>query len=96
MIKHIVFYKLTNYSEKNCNELIEKFNSMDGKIEILKEVSAHADYLRSERSFDVVLEIIVDSKEDLDAYKKDLYHHEIVRPYVHSVISASASVDYEF
>lgn len=93
MIKHIVFYKLTDCTKENCEALRDKFLTMRGQIPAAKEVNAYIDYLRSERSFDVMLEVITESAEGLAEYKAHPFHLENVKPYVHSVIKESASVD---
>ena len=54
MIKHIVMYRLKDRSEDNKKALCDKFSSMKGKIDTLVDVTAGADFLGSERSFDVV------------------------------------------
>ena len=40
MIKHIVMYKLKNSTAENCKAMVDKFMSMQGKIEVLKSVQA--------------------------------------------------------
>ena len=55
MVKHIVMYKLKDSSLENAQALKDKFISMKGKIEVLKEIDAGVDVLKSARSFDVVL-----------------------------------------
>ncbi len=68
MIKHIVMYKLKNSTEENCKAMVDKFMSMQGKIDILKSVVAGTDFVKSSRSFDVVLECVFDSRQDMEAY----------------------------
>ena len=58
MIKHIVMYKLKNSTAENCKAMVDKFMSMQGKIEVLKSVQAGSDILKSARSFDVCLECV--------------------------------------
>ncbi len=96
MVKHVVFYRLKDYSKENCEALIAKFESMRGVIPQAKEVNAYADYLRSERSFDVMLEVILDSPKDLEDYQVNTYHKDDVKPYVQSIVSQSVSVDTEY
>lgn len=54
------------------------------------------DYLHSQRSYDVVLELVVDDRQALEDYQKNTYHVEKVKPYIHAVRSGSATVDYEY
>ena len=43
MVKHIVMYKLKDSSLENAQALKDKFISMKGKIEVLKEIDAGVD-----------------------------------------------------
>ncbi len=93
MIKHIVFYKLKEYSEENAEKLRDCFLSMKGKIPQIVEVNAYIDFLRSQRSFDVCLEVVFASEEEMNAYQNHQYHVETVKKYVHSVVENSVAVD---
>ncbi len=93
MIKHIVFYKLKDYSKENCEALRDMFLSMDGKISQIVSVNSYIDFLRSERSFDVALEVVFESPETMAEYQKDPYHVDVVKKYVHSVVTQSVAVD---
>lgn len=96
MVKHVLFCKLADYSEENCKKLQEVFLSMRGKVPMALAVDAHVDFLRSARSFDVMLEVELASPEELDNYQKDPFHCDVVKTYVHSVVEKSVTVDYEF
>lgn len=96
MFQHIVLYKLKDRSDSAKNELKEKFLSMDGKIPQIKEIRVGTDILCLDRSFDVSLSIMFDTKEDFFSYKEFPYHKNEVVPYVHSVVEKSVSVDSEF
>lgn len=95
MIKHIVMYKLKNPTEQNCKAMVDKFMSMQGKIDILKSVAAGYDFLKSARSFDVVLECVFDSKEDMQAYQVHPVHIP-VKEFVQTLVEKAHSVDYEY
>ena len=60
---------------------------------MLRGLSVGIDFLHSERSYDIILEVLLDDRAALDAYQKDPYHCDIVKPYMHSVRSASIAVD---
>ena len=62
---------------------------------MLRGLSVGIDFLHSERSYDIILEVLLDDRAALDAYQKDPYHCDIVKPYMHSVRSASIAVDCE-
>lgn len=96
MVKHILFCKLKDYSPENAEALKEKFLSMRGNVPMAVEVNAACDFLRSERSYDVILEVTLKSKADLDAYQADKYHCGVVKTYVQDVRESSVTIDYEF
>lgn len=95
MIKHIVMYKLKDASEQNCKAMVDKFMSMQGKIDVLKFVRSGYDIVKSSRSFDVVLECEFESKEDMDAYQEHPVHIP-VKQFVGGLVEKAHSVDYEF
>ncbi|MDE6189934.1 MAG: Dabb family protein [Clostridia bacterium] len=93
MVKHIVMYRLKERTEENATALKDKFLSMKGKIDVLKDIQAGVDTLKSQRSFDVVLECTFDTLADLETYKNDEVHIPVMK-YVQSVVEVSHSVDY--
>lgn len=94
MIKHIVCFKLKDNSEENCKKTADILKSMDGKVPQLKSIEVGIDFLHSERSYDVILQVTVDDKKALDDYQNDPYHCEVVKKYIHSVRESSVAVDY--
>ena len=93
MVKHIVMYKLKDSSLENAQALKDKFISMKGKIEGLKEIDAKVDVLKSARRFDMVLTCVFDRLEDMEIYKNHAVHIPVME-YVKSVVEVSHSVDY--
>ena len=81
MIKHIVCFKL-------------KDNSPEKKREAA-EIEVGTDFLCSERSYDVILQVTLENREMLEAYQNDEYHCSCVKPYMHDVREASVAVDYD-
>ena len=96
MVKHILFVKLKDNSTLSCEQVKARFLTMKEHIDFLRDVQVGIDYLHSDRSYDVVLELIVDSPADLERYQAHPYHVEQIKPYIHDVRSGSATVDYEF
>ena len=94
MVKHVLFVKLKDNSPGSCEAVKELFLSMKEHIDFIRELQVGIDYLHSERSYDVVLELVVDSPEDLERYQSNDYHVHKVKSYIHKVRSASATVDY--
>lgn len=96
MVKHVLFVKLKEYSEEGCEKVKDLFMSMKDEVPFIRELNVGIDYLHSQRSYDIVLELVVDDREALEAYQHHPYHVEQVKPYIHQVRSGSATVDYEF
>ncbi|MCR0206828.1 Dabb family protein [[Clostridium] innocuum] len=96
MVKHVLFVKMKNPSHEECEKVKALFLSMKEQIDFIRDLQVGIDYLHSERSYDVVLELIVDDRQALEDYQKNAYHVEKVKPYIHAVRSGSATVDYEY
>ncbi len=96
MIKHTVMYKLKDASPEKCEEAKNVLMSMEGRVEQLKSICVGIDVVRSERSFDLILDCVFSDLEALKAYKAHPYHANTVKPYMHSVFTKSVSVDSEF
>ena len=95
MVKHIVCFKLIDNSPEKCEEMKDIFLSMRGKVPQALDIQVGVDFLHSPRSFDVILEVLVNDRKALDLYQEDPYHVSVVKKYVHSVIEKSVAVDYE-
>ncbi len=95
MIKHVVCFKLKDNSKESCEATQKILLSMEGNVPMLRGLSVGIDFLHSERSYDIILEVLLDDRAALDAYQKDPYHCDIVKPYMHSVRRASIAVDCE-
>lgn len=95
MIKHIVCFKLKENSWEAKEKTKEVLMSMVGNVPQLKGIQVGLDFLGSERSYDVILEVLLESKEALDDYQNDPYHCGVVKKYMHEVRSASVAIDYE-
>ncbi len=95
MIKHVVCYKLKDSSINSKQKVKEMFMSMKDKIEYIKDIQVGLDFLGSERSYDVILEIVFESVESMNKYQKHEYHTTTVKPFMANARVASVSVDYE-
>lgn len=93
MVKHIVMYKLKEPTEQNAIALQQKFLSMKGKIDVLRDIESGVDVLRSDRSFDVVLICKFDTMADMEIYRTHKVHLPVME-YVKGVVEISKSVDY--
>ena len=79
MIKHIVCFKLADPTPANCQKAAKVLRSMDGKIPLLRGIEVGVDELRSGRSYDVILQVLLDDMAALDAYQQDPYHCGVVK-----------------
>ena len=95
MVKHVVCFKLKDNSPEACQKAKEVLMGMKGEVELLREISVGIDFLHSPRSYDLILETVFDSKEDLAAYQEHPYHVNVVKQYMHAVRTASISLDWE-
>ena len=95
MIKHVVCFKLVNNSSSNCAQTKKVLESMLGKVPTAKAVQVNINELQSDRSFDIMLEVIVDSWAMLDEYQKDPYHCNVVKKHMNGVTQQSIALDFE-
>ena len=95
MIVHIVLFKLKEATAENIEAARQRLLSMDGKVELLRQLEVGVDLIRSERSADIALYTKFDSLEDLQAYQVHPYHANEVAAYMRSVCSSVVAADYE-
>jgi len=69
---------------------------MQGKVPLIRDIYVGIDFLHSERSFDVILEVLLDDARALDDYQIDPYHADVVKTYMQKVRVDSITVDYDF
>jgi len=73
----------------------DKLLSMKDRVKSLKDIEVGIDFSRSERSFDLALITIFNSKEDLENYRIDPYHQQILK-WLKDNNTQTKVVDYEF
>lgn len=95
MIKHVICFKLIENTIEARKKAQEVLSSMAGNVPEVKGIEVHVDELRSPRSFDVMLEVLVEDWAALDAYQKDPYHCEVVKKHMHAVAEKSIAMDFE-
>ena len=93
MVRHIVLFKIKEEYKADMPDRVEKFYGMKGKIEGLVSLEAGADFLRSERSYDLALITECETREAFDAYQTHPVHMP-VKKRMHEVRSASVACDY--
>ncbi|MBQ4604964.1 MAG: Dabb family protein [Clostridia bacterium] len=94
MIKHIVCFKLKDNSLEECEKAKEVLLSMKGNVPQLRGIEVGIDFLHSERSYDLMLEVILDDEAALEDYQNDPYHCSVVKSHMHAVRESSIAVDY--
>lgn len=95
MIKHIVCFKLKDNSEAECEKAAQILRSMDGNVDLIRSIEVGCDFLHSPRSYDIILQVVLDDEAALDAYQNDEYHCNVVKKHMHAVAEASIAIDYE-
>ena len=94
MIKHIVCFKLKEGTDVEKTK--EILLSMKGKVPEIKDIEVGVDFLHSERSYDIILQITLENEAALIDYQNDEYHCSVVKKHMHAVRTGSIAVDYEF
>ena len=94
MIKHIVCFKLKNNSDEICRKTADILLSMKGKVPQIIDIEVGVDFLHSSRSYDIILQVTLGSRDKLDEYQNDPYHCDVVKTYMHSVMESSVAIDY--
>ena len=94
MIRHIVLFRIKDEYKSEIPQLVKNFYGMKGKIEGLVNLEAGADFLNSDRSYDVALVTEFVSREALDAYQTHPVHLP-VKKRMGEVRVSSVACDYE-
>ena len=93
MIRHTVCFKLENPTKELVEETCNVLRSMEGRVATAKKIYVGADFLHSPRSYDIILQVDLDSREALDTYQNDPYHVDVVKAHMHKVAVASVALD---
>ena len=94
MIKHIVCFKLKDNRPEECEKAAAVLRSMEGNVPLLRGIEVGTDFLHSARSYDVILQVVLDNAEALEAYQQDAYHCGVVKKHMHAVAETSVAIDY--
>ncbi|MBQ8197303.1 MAG: Dabb family protein [Clostridia bacterium] len=93
MIKHIVCFKLKQ--GESVEKAKEVLLSMQGNVPMLRGIEVGVDKLHSARSYDVILQVVLDDMQALEEYQKDAYHCDVVKKHMHAVVETSVAIDYD-
>ncbi len=93
MIKHVVCFKLKD--GESAEQTRDVLLSMQGNVPMLRGIEVGVDLLHASRSYDVILSVLLDDMDALEAYQNDAYHVDVVKKHMHAVMASSVSVDFE-
>jgi len=94
MVIHIVMFKFKEENKAlNIENVKQKLQALQEKIDVLKFIEVGVDFNQSERAFDLALYSKFESKEDLKAYAIHPEHLKVVE-LIKSVTQESKVVDY--
>lgn len=93
MIKHIVCFKLKEGTDVEKTKEILLF--MKGKVPEIKDIEVGVDFLHSERSYDIILQVTLENEAALTDYQNNEYHCSVVKKHMHAVRTGSIAVDYK-
>lgn len=91
MIKHTVCFKLKK--GENPEKAAEVLRSMKGKVKEIIDLDVGVDFLKSERSYDVILQVVLKDEKALEDYQNNPYHCDVVKAYMHKARESSVAVD---
>lgn len=98
MIKHIVMFRLNDFSTNEKSEHIERLTSelraLPEKIDVIRSYEVGVDCLGSPRSYDIVLIGEFDDLEALNKYSVHPEHQRVVK-YIRSIAQPSVVVDFK-
>ena len=95
MIKHVVCFKLKDNSQDAKEKATNVLLSMITKVPQIWGIEVGQNILDTHRSYDLILQVVVEDLKKLEEYQKDPYHVEVVKKYMHAHIESSIAVDYE-
>ena len=94
MVKHIVFFKLSDDKKQYSNEIVQKLNNLKNDIDFIVDLEVGLNFANEERAYDISLIVTLNSKEDLNTYATHSQHILVVN-FIKQHIIASKVVDYE-
>lgn len=94
MIKHIVCFKLGDNSPEECQKAADILKSMEGRVGLIRDIEVGTDFLHSQRSYDIILQVTLDDEKALEEYQADEYHCSVVKAHMHKAAVSSVSIDY--
>jgi uncharacterized protein YaiE (UPF0345 family) len=94
MVKHIVFFKLTQEGFEQKDEIIAKLQNLQNDIDFILALEVGVNFAAEPRAYDLALTVIVSSKEELNRYATHEKHLSVVE-FLKSLGTTTKVVDYE-
>ncbi len=94
MVKHVVLFRFKAESKNQIEKAKEVLLSMQGNVPTAKQITVHLDELKTARSYDIMLEVIVDNFTALEEYQADPYHCGVVKEFMHTHSESSVAMDF--
>lgn len=91
MYTHIVLFRLKDSAD--AAKAIGLFESMRGRVPVLRELEVRGDDVHSDYSADLCIICRFDRSEDVDVYMKDPYHQQILAQ-TGPLIGSKLKIDY--
>jgi len=94
MIKHVVFFKLSEQGMDKQDEIVEMLNNLKDEIDFVRALEVGVNFADEDRAFDIALTVVVDSKDALQDYASHEKHVEFVT-FIKALDTHTKVVDYE-
>ncbi len=94
MVKHVVLFRFKKESKNQIEKAKEVLLSMQGNVPTAKQITVYLDELKTARSYDIMLEVIVDNFTALEEYQADPYHCGVVKEFMHAHSESSVAMDF--
>jgi len=95
MLKHIELFKIKDEYKKDLHIIKNLMYSMKDNIDCIQGIQVGLDIFQIESSYDIALEVLVDSYNDLMEYQNHPYHIGHIKILMNKVQISSVTVDYE-
>ncbi len=95
MIKHVVCFKLKDNSVDEMEKATNVLMSMVTKVPTIWGIEVGQNEVKSNRNYDIILQVVVEDLKKLEEYQNDEYHVNVVKKYMHEHVQTSVAVDYE-
>ncbi|MBL6970405.1 MAG: Dabb family protein [Campylobacterales bacterium] len=94
MIKHIVFFKLSQDGINHKDEIVQKLTNLKNDIDFIVDLEVGINFAPEDRACDLSLIVVLNTKEDLEAYAIHDKHIPVVQ-FIKQYAVESKVVDYE-